>query len=42
MHALLAESDERNQDKRGQTQISIHALLAESDEQKDETQQNGQ
>ena len=31
IHALLAESDERSQDKRGQIQISIHALLAESD-----------
>ena len=31
IHALLAESDERNQGKRGQIQISIHALLAESD-----------
>ena len=32
IHALLAESDKRNQGKRGQIQaISIHALLAESD-----------
>ena len=31
IHALLAESDERSQGKRGQIQISIHALLAESD-----------
>ena len=31
IHALLAESDERNPNKRGQIQISIHALLAESD-----------